>query len=502
MRANFLVGLMFFSLLMPVMSLAATMDVAPEFNPLCWHKAECDTARAAILNKDAKDVKSDKGGWLNQEPCNAEGWGMCLPAGVTVTEVAFGGKKEFSNIGDFLKTNFNLAITFAGILAVIMIVIAGVQWVTSGGNSEMITSAKKRIGGALTGLLIAYLSFTILNTINPDLVNLRLPQTFLLRPFKLTPQYCKDASVGSKFALAAKIGEVVDKNKMKDPAIKMEALAQEKMECGDNYFLEGGGGSTCMGSGCKGKGLTCMPISFNGDQIINKPNCLNAQMVIHYTINQGIGGVLKDQFWWTSDIGSKNWLDTGLFDFRPVCKRVKDGASLLYIGDMVQDWEGEKDNGGFELHIIKKFPFFEYYAVINKLSTISPNPLYAPDYWGCKGTDVLEGFVLKNEMDKASGWFGGADANFFPSKKFTGSWYSISKNGYVSQAELDGGVIVNATLGDDAISYMVNHTGILPNKFTVDGTPTGDVVGAEGTKTQQQSAQDKYDAGPTGAFKL
>ncbi len=504
MRVKILVGLMFFSLIVPSMTLAASTDLAPEFNMMCWRKEECEKTRAEILNKTIKEVQKDSSGWIQHEdPCNAEGWGKCLPAGTTVTEISFGGQKKFENIGDFLKTNYNLALTIAGILAVIMIIIAGVQWVTSGGNSEMITGAKKRISGALTGLLIAYLSYTILNTVNPALTNLRLPQNFLIRPSKLTPQFCKDASEGSKFALASKKGEKVDKEKMKDPNLKMEALTPSQMGCGDNFFLEGGGGATCMGGGCSEKGQTCMPFSFNGDQIINQPNCLNAQMIVHYTIDPGVTGLLKNLTWWTSDIGSKDWLDDNIFDFRPVCKRVKDNSSLLYIGDMVQGWDNKGDR--FDFHTIKKSPFFEYYAVINKLSTVSPNPAYDHDHWGCKGTDVLEGFVLKNEMDKASGWFGGSDANFFASNKFTGSWYSISKNGYVSQAELDGGVIVNATLGDDAISYMVNHTGILPSKFTVDGTPTGDQVNADSTVTQdalfeQQIKKDKSQFNPMNKF--
>ena len=51
-----------------------------------------------------------------------------------------------------------------------MKVVGGFQYVTSAGDSGRIAKAKKRIVDALTGLLLALGSYTILYTINPDLV--------------------------------------------------------------------------------------------------------------------------------------------------------------------------------------------------------------------------------------------------------------------------------------------------------------------------------------------
>ena len=50
---------------------------------------------------------------------------------------------------------------------------AGFQWTISGGNTDMISSAKKRIGNGVIGLVIALGSYTLLFAINPELVNFR-----------------------------------------------------------------------------------------------------------------------------------------------------------------------------------------------------------------------------------------------------------------------------------------------------------------------------------------
>lgn len=73
------------------------------------------------------------------------------------------------NMGDYFNIIFKLAIGFCGALAVIMIVIGGVQYM---GDESVFgkTEAKSRIMSAVLGLLIALGSYALLNTINPDLL--------------------------------------------------------------------------------------------------------------------------------------------------------------------------------------------------------------------------------------------------------------------------------------------------------------------------------------------
>ena len=76
------------------------------------------------------------------------------------------------NIGDYFNTIFLIAIGLCGALAVIMIVIGGVQYM---GDESIFgkTEAKSKIMSAVLGLLIALGSYALLNTVNPDLLGKR-----------------------------------------------------------------------------------------------------------------------------------------------------------------------------------------------------------------------------------------------------------------------------------------------------------------------------------------
>ncbi|MEK7546171.1 MAG: D-alanyl-D-alanine carboxypeptidase family protein [Patescibacteria group bacterium] len=61
-------------------------------------------------------------------------------------------------------------LSIAGLTAAVMMVVGGFQYVTSGGDKGRIGAGKKRIVNALTGLVLALGSYTILYAINPELV--------------------------------------------------------------------------------------------------------------------------------------------------------------------------------------------------------------------------------------------------------------------------------------------------------------------------------------------
>ncbi len=199
LRKIFVIGLVAlnFGFLTPALAedTTANLTVAKEFNPLCWQRKECEAKRTELNGNKPPAGKgfidtSEAGICAVKGATEEEDWGRCLPSNVAVTEIAFGGKREFSDMGAFLTNGYKLALSIASILAAIMIVVAGFQWTASGGNASIITSAKSRIAGAIIGLFIAYTSYFILYTINPNLVNLHLPQAWLLRPQALMPKFC------------------------------------------------------------------------------------------------------------------------------------------------------------------------------------------------------------------------------------------------------------------------------------------------------------------------
>lgn len=84
-----------------------------------------------------------------------------------------GGYIYFPFLGEYISALYKYLIVIIGIIAVIMLIIAGLQWMLPGGEAENISSAKKRIEQAIVGLIIAVSSYSILFIINPELVNFR-----------------------------------------------------------------------------------------------------------------------------------------------------------------------------------------------------------------------------------------------------------------------------------------------------------------------------------------
>ncbi|MBT6955267.1 MAG: hypothetical protein HN991_02875 [Candidatus Jacksonbacteria bacterium] len=74
----------------------------------------------------------------------------------------------------FLNNIYKLAIVIASMAAVLMLVVGGYKWIFAGGNSSVVDSAKKTIKGAILGLVIALLSFSILQIVNPKTLDISI----------------------------------------------------------------------------------------------------------------------------------------------------------------------------------------------------------------------------------------------------------------------------------------------------------------------------------------
>ncbi len=97
--------------------------------------------------------------------------GCTLPDG-TIKENCI-DTAEAGAFGKYFNALIRIFIGFCAVLAMIFIVIGGMQYMTSelvSGKEE----AKKRIWGAVGGLILALASYAILNTINPQLLDISL----------------------------------------------------------------------------------------------------------------------------------------------------------------------------------------------------------------------------------------------------------------------------------------------------------------------------------------
>jgi hypothetical protein len=73
---------------------------------------------------------------------------------------------------DYVAGIYKVALILIVLSAVFMLIIGGFTYLTSAGNTSAISSAKHIIYGSLLGLVLALVSFIVINTINPDLTSL------------------------------------------------------------------------------------------------------------------------------------------------------------------------------------------------------------------------------------------------------------------------------------------------------------------------------------------
>lgn len=77
-----------------------------------------------------------------------------------VTKINDGNSKSLTA---FIKDIVNILLFILGTIAVLVIIIGGIRYATSGGDSNQITGAKNTILYAIIGLVVALMAFAIVN---------------------------------------------------------------------------------------------------------------------------------------------------------------------------------------------------------------------------------------------------------------------------------------------------------------------------------------------------
>jgi hypothetical protein len=126
-------------LIVPVLALGVSF-VAPALQATPAYAA-CDTSSLS-LQKGADCAQGT----------DQQGTASCL----------FGGGAGCSGDGIF-KTVTNVLLFIIGAISVIMLIIGGIRYVVSGGDSGAITSAKNTILYAIVGIVVAILAYALVN---------------------------------------------------------------------------------------------------------------------------------------------------------------------------------------------------------------------------------------------------------------------------------------------------------------------------------------------------
>ncbi len=128
-------------------------------------------------------------GTLFVEPAMAAATKLLTPRlsveipGLTFTKGIIDGETlRINYLADYIAAMYKWMLGAAVILAIIMIMIGGLQWTMSGGSilgtggkANSSSAAKTRISNAVTGLVLLLSTYMILNIVNPNLVKLQFP---------------------------------------------------------------------------------------------------------------------------------------------------------------------------------------------------------------------------------------------------------------------------------------------------------------------------------------
>lgn len=150
-----------------------------------------------------------------------------------------------NSLGEYVKAFYVWFVGVAGILAAVLIMWAGVRWITAAGNQSRIEQAKTTMNGAVIGLVILLTSYLLLTWINPALIDLRVPAIRDVGRVILGTQFCEDLS--QDLQQATRAGNNLGAN--------------EEFRCGTTYTVfdptSGAQSATCIGRGGCGNDKTC-----------------------------------------------------------------------------------------------------------------------------------------------------------------------------------------------------------------------------------------------------
>lgn len=163
-------------------SICATSSAQlPLANGLCWSQEDCSASG---------------GEWGDQPAECASGDHYCYPPSQAVElSVHIGETTQVFNIGSYINVIYTYGLGAASIIAVVMIMIGGAQYIIGsrgGGGSEEVSKAKDRIRNAAVGLVLLLVIYAILYTVNPALTVFKTIELPKIKPSLFVEGSCED----------------------------------------------------------------------------------------------------------------------------------------------------------------------------------------------------------------------------------------------------------------------------------------------------------------------
>ncbi len=229
-------------------------------------------------------------------------------------------KNDTSYIAKMVQAFYNYGLSIGGILAAIVLMAGGVIWLTSAGSSDKVSQAKDLIMGSITGLILLFGAWIMLNTINPDLLNFKIQTINNIE--KILQGCCQYTDKA----------EMTNSKKCEEGGGQFLTKVSDKFR-GDRYYSLADNGKKCSLPGC------CVTKANNGEVLScadtmshNCPSATFYQDSCIYVSSQADGCPQKD-------ICQKEGTENGDECFE------KDGNGICYCYDGVAWYNNQGQKG-------------------------------------------------------------------------------------------------------------------------------------------------------------
>lgn len=196
---GFLLGVTTFVAVAGGFVVLATPQTEAQSGQSCFKKGECLEGDTSIKCGPEGCCNGTRC-FLPDSSCNTTGNttdnGRCYVKSQPVKlTFSIGNKETVLDLGDYIAAVYTYAVSVAGIFAIVMMMIGGFQWMTARDNPQIAQDAKERISNALIGLAITLFAFIVLNTVNPDIVLLRLPKVEVIKRSEFAIVSCENTGL-------------------------------------------------------------------------------------------------------------------------------------------------------------------------------------------------------------------------------------------------------------------------------------------------------------------
>lgn len=129
-----------------------------------------------------------------------------------------------TSVSRYIQYIYYFFLGIAGAIGLIVLIAGGISYINSAGDPKKLAGARKMVLGAFGGLVLLLGSYVILNTINPELVTINLPD---LEEVAFSPLGSKPPEAATPMVLAKAEAVLLE---IKSSAQRVEDLSQDVQE--------------------------------------------------------------------------------------------------------------------------------------------------------------------------------------------------------------------------------------------------------------------------------